>query len=342
MPKVSKKGKDDNKKAEKGLNSGMTGSIRDVLKETTWPNWKFLTNHKQLNNLCQQVMTHLSMASLTGNSAGAVLNRQNWCDKCADFVLSEMNKQKTCVSTRMQKYAWTWMESNGGKLPEIAVIATINDRSIVWDDSDEHTKKIILWYVDNMMPQFGQTGKFFSERVRYYQMISRAITDPNVGIDMTCGTEAFGMTTYHNNKVKWESHFEAKIGKTHMKICTHKNEIKVKEPKTLYLDYGKNKNYETLWSNNEAGQNKFNGWEKAGIDAWIAYRKANYDGRRTPNRSVLEKAILAQLRLDNNITEETPELQAEKKKAKPKKTPKIDPEKGIDLDFEEEDLADSD
>ena len=283
--------------------------IKDTLRESCWRSIKFVTSQAQLVAATAKVLDTLCLADHDPDNPDHAPARQIWIERHTEVVSKALNDVRSYVQTRMRDVAKLYMDANGGKLPKKSIIEKFTrERECNMDDHDE--AKVILWWVDKMLPKATANTHHFGPNKRFYAPISRVKTEEK--LDLPPGTEAFAFLMYENCWQRWQYMWQMKKKHPGKRIitCKSRKEAKVKQNPRVHFVYSSEvRELKVPWTLPDIGQAKYGGWKPEAIKHWVTVRKDNQTARIQQASCDLELKILETLRTLNGISMLSPEEQ---------------------------------
>ena len=228
--------------------------------------------------------------------------------------MEELNSQRNAINAAIRKIALEHMKNHNDQLPPMQGLLDCLKRELPVTDEN---KPIILFYVDTLLPKFGGVGNPYGKNIRYYKRISEAISSKtSKKIDISEATEAFGVLICENSWARWME--EGRIKKEEPRAVGKQIHV-LDDRKTTSSTVNPNKKFiakmsefpllEPHYTIPHVGQKQYGGWSQKGIDRFVKLKKANGKARIKPHGIKWEKDVLAMLRKEFNITEDSYEAQ---------------------------------
>ena len=164
---------DQTKKTKTGKNGlEYKGQVNSAMKDTVCKICKFLTSPEQENHFMEQVLEGMDVASLKGDTDDAICARGRFMVNYKKHCISKLNSMRGYAQARMKEVAWEWLKDHHNPLLAWEKIIRCANRNLSVKNATN--RDTIVFYVDLMMPKMMGNAKDFSNKVRYYYMISEA------------------------------------------------------------------------------------------------------------------------------------------------------------------------
>ena len=327
--------------AKKAMKPEMMKIIEKSIRQYLWTKIKFCPPDKEaayVKKVYKLVKAELGDADDNHDSL------MSWDDTYSDYCLTALNGVRTYVQTQLGQAAFTWIKDHktddldyevdedttegtddfdpttSTVLPPVADLERCLKRDL--DLNTKYDEELFLWYVDCFLPLSTASAKIFTPAQRYYAVLSEAgPADSNEDRAMPTSTEAFAVLAFANNRSKW-------IWFYRLKQAFDGEDASLFPAKYLKNSGGKvlgatgqweksDKGYRVygvhssgFYSKNDAGQSKFGGWTKAGLDKFNEYRAMAKEGRAKEDNNVLEDIIKGIMRTKHRITAHSARAQA--------------------------------
>ena len=296
LERTSKNRKDAKHSAIKAL-------IKGTIKTKLWRLVKFVSTEVELK---RAAIKCLGLCGITGYDIDSkdpeeVAKVDEWCEEHSQIVSSQLNDHRSYVVSRIKDVCFEYLDKHPGEeLPPTAEIEHIVARHT------QSQEAIFVWWWDEVLEKATGNTIHWNEKLRYYETISASLVGntPKM-LNMTSSTEAFALICYEGNRTKWQKMHELKKENPKKKnIRIFKNEAEVKNPipANHYAYTDEYPQLESKYTDSKAGQQKFGGWKKTGLDRFVQLRIMNAKARRTSGGRKLEDLTLVALRALMGIT----------------------------------------
>lgn len=296
-----------NKRAKKiDKHDEMVGVIKKAIKYHVFKTFKLITDDDGETRLAEAVMEWIDIAGYKGDGDAVRVKRNGFMASCPQVCTQILNDHRNYTQSSVKDVCYRYMvEEKVYGLPALADILQCALRKLDLEDDDKLENA--LWYVDRLLPKFTGTKREFNHEIRYYQTISKAKLNKTGDLpDITPETEAFGYLLYENNFKKWiklnklEDDHPNKSGKT--QVLTKKKDGFVEKDEYRYFYVSEHEDLGTPYTNPDAGQQQFGGWNRKGILRYIELVKNIRKARESRDGKKWEKALLDKLREEKGIT----------------------------------------
>ena len=203
----------------------------------------------------------------------------SWCETYKKTIRENLYAKRNYVASRIKDCAWKIFES-GQTLPSLEMIRKCIGRKIDVENEDE--MRIFKWYWEDLLPKVVGASEW-GPAVRYYNTITLYMipNEPKKRVLITPNDEAMICVLWDNQYDKWHELWEF------AKDPTKKGQKQV--------------NRGGKYTSCEKGYCTYSGWDDGGIKSFNMYENEAKDGRKGPNRKLLERTTLNQLRVQRNI-----------------------------------------
>ena len=267
--------------------------IKSLVRKRIFKTFKFTTSEEQNMYYVNAVVSALNIEEHKGNDAANIKKRAEFVVKYAKYIKRCLNDARNYVQSEMKKSCFAYLEKDpNNTIPDFRKLLLCLQRKLEINDEN---KPVILFYMDLMMPKMTGNGDDYNEKIRYYETISDAKSDPDQAeMDVTCETEAFGLLVIENNYTKWptlhplektkEPNKKLTIIETKKEDHTNKN-----EEKYHYFYVDDHPNLRTKWTDPTSGKVVDGGWTREGIERFAKFRKHCRYNRLTEEGKEWEK-----------------------------------------------------
>ena len=187
--------------------------IWSIFRTVIWSKFKFVFTDDQKWRLCLNVLEIYKKRDNALLPPDANIERAQFLLNCGGHIEKSLCRMRSYVSENMRSVAFKYLDAHPGKqLPAIKIPEAIVHRTITAGELDKMSaeeKAIVIWWVDDMMPQMTAYDKYFSEDIRWFQTITEATCDESGDIGhMPAESEAYGLLVYTNSRARWMKHHE--------------------------------------------------------------------------------------------------------------------------------------
>jgi hypothetical protein len=298
------------KVAKLSMTDGMIREIRGKIKNQVWRKVKFVADEAQGDKLAKIVYRAIKL-DRNAPKLDILAFINTYQDKCC----RELNARRTYLMGRLEGPALQFKNSDdlgNGEFPTDEQMEMCLKREI--DVNDTLQMDIFVWYWNVMLPKCAGSGQVWKESQRHFAIMSEAATgnDPK-NLYITPSTEAFAALSIENCRTKWTNFIPIRAdhpGKN-IKVCKYQKKTTIVPPVGTEFEhdggdirlYGEK--FHGKYTSADGGQQKFGGWDNDGLMRFNELHKMAKEGRKKADCKVIERASLAIVRENLDITEAT-------------------------------------
>lgn len=262
------------------INQEILKSCIAIAKTKLWRKQKFISDAQEEVKSAAFVLSKVDMLKLQ-------MEKPDVKSSLIKTYKTEIKKtlfgQKNYVASEIKKLVMKMLK-DGETLPLASDIEKCATRKI-----NEQDEKLFEWYWDKLLPKM-VGAKEWDTSVRYYTTISSARDPEDKKVRLiTESDEAMLVLLWDNAYDRWLEEWEWRKDAANAALSVPK--------------------WPGKYSVSNKGQTKWGGWKPEGYGAYNRYFEAAKAARKTDNCKQVEKKCLERLRTNNNITQDTAELQ---------------------------------
>ena len=300
------------------LNEELMALVRQHVKKITFKTFKFIQTAEQEQMFINAVTDRMKLSEHEGEGNEPAQKRVQFQLLHGKFMKKVLNESRNYVQSQLKNMAYLFMEQNRNtNLPPMKDLLQCLQRKLPISDANEQS---IIFYFDYMMPKATGVGEDYNEKIRYYETISKAKSDPDrEEVDITPETEAYCLLVVENNYKKWMKLKELDTPELKrnrvlkVQLGKKENHTERDEAKHYYLHTEDHLELSTKYTEPNSGSKDNGGWSMDGARRYAAFRKHAHRARNTAEGQKWEAGALEFLRNKNEITEATHALQQKKK-----------------------------
>lgn len=290
--------------------------IRDCVKNKLWALCKIIHGEKAQEKAAEKCLELLNLDGFTGKGKHFDAQRQQWIKAYGPVVTAAINNHRSYVQNRVKDACQRWMAAHGNVLPSEEVLKKCLERKI--DLNNAYEVEVMKWYWDDLMAVTAGNMDDWHPDKRLYMLLSTASPPNDDSMPyITSSTEAIALAFIENNRSKWPALIAAKEAYPRAKELRVTSKVKVDAAGNPTAEFAwhhgiangvllcNGEKYMTKFTETAAGQQEFNGWNKAGRDYNVAMKKLNEAARKAKGCKRFEKEILDKLRADYGKTAAT-------------------------------------
>jgi hypothetical protein len=325
--------------ASSGTQTAMVREVSKCTKSKLWKVCKFIKNHAKLDKATKFVMETLDLTEMEGLKGKELVEAQEvWKAKYSGVVRQALNKQRNYVQQEIRHVLLQNFKQNKEKeFPNIDQMLELIMRNKLDEDTEEAERHLYEKIFDNywnvLMPKVAGHARWGPTK-RHYELLSTGkedLSDKNAPTYVSASDEAFLAVLWMNCYNKWWSQ-EQKRRKDGADSVPDDEEENDEDDDDA--DPTKEQDYTTPYTNCKAGQKKFGGWNKAGIEKYHKLLDKIEKNRKEQAKYILavEKEALERIRKVAKVDEKDAGRKSKKRATKPN-TSEFDEETDDENDY---------